>query len=809
MAENFNETFSRGGLPPAVDVEDAVAIADGKPTDDGYTDDDLLALWKVVKRACFEDFVSFERQWQRNIHYLLNRQWLVWSETDNRWKDIRVAKWIPRPTNPDLKNGLQAIRAMLTGIKSGVNARPNGSAAENVATAYVCDELHPLIHESHHMNAVMTEADWWTIVCGNAYGHTYVDYDPKYGIVEIPVERCVACDRSYTSDKIAEAGQVCPDCGGNQFKPDGVQKRPKGRPTTTALSPLELAFPNRYPRFEDIPYVVRKRWRGKTWFEGHPTLKTLATTLKFSKSSTDRNLQLFRSLATQNDIGLSPVYWNEGTGGANAEEGLPEYEVWYKPCDKYPKGLVFRVLGDSGEVIVHLEEDEGIPGPFPYTDAEGNPLFTFYHMGYEHVGGRVLASGAFDPAIPKLDQLNQWDSMYQMGFQRTANPVWLKPKGAEIQKMTGEPGMVIEWNPLVLDGKGKPERISGEGMHSSHFEMRNLIKKDIEEALGTFEIMKGGKPPGVESFAGLNLLVEQSQSRFSSLFQSRADFIKSWYSAAIELERIFGPDERTKAVLADSRSWTFQTFKRAQLQGAVTMVVEEGSTTPKTNLGIRAAVEHANTLQMLPLNDPDVQYEGLKLFGITKMVPTLDRHVQRALQKQQAFVEWLNTPQQQQESRAKDMQAQQDHQLKTRQALSVLPQPDAMGAIQPPVLPEPPSPLAHTPLAWKKWYSPRIHLQEWIKFCNGDRGVEVFRNFPFAEGLAEAHLMEIQIALTEEMMGPLGADTPQMGAPAGAAGAQNPKAAGRAQGTKNSNREATQDLEPSGQGEGAQRAGPR
>src|SRR5206468_37960 len=137
---------------------------------------------------------------------------------------------------------------------------------------------------------------------------------------------------------------------------------------------------------------------------------------------------------------------------------------------------------------------------------------------------------------------------------------------------------------------------------------------------------------------------------------------------AIELEREFGPNERTKAILTPARTWTFQTFQRAQLQGSLTVVVEDGSTTPKTNLGMRAAVEHANTLGMLNMQDPDQQYEGLKLFGLTKMVPTLDIHVQSALQKQQAFETWVVDPQMVQQWLLQEQKIQQDYELAVSQA---------------------------------------------------------------------------------------------------------------------------------------------
>jgi hypothetical protein len=790
MANDLTTPFQmaedrRVRMAPGPGVEEPVAA---QPL---YSDEELLELWTDIKSESIDNRHVFEVQWRRNIYYILNRQWIEYI-TGRGWRDKRMAPWIPRPVTNKCKETVQAIRAMFTSIKLGVNARPNGADPQNVATAAVADELAPVLHETHSMNAALSEFDFWLVSTGNAFFHTFVDYDIKNGVIEIPHEECLTCGAVATSDQIAGAQPVCPECGSTAFGPaldemgePIVTRQPKGKPTTLVLSPLELAFPNSYARFDDLPYVVRLRWRTKRYFESNPALKKLVDAGKISwqKSPSDQNLSLFQSLSQHNDLGVSAGYMGEGTGSTN-EDGISEYEVWMKPCEKYPQGLVFRIYGEQNPIVAHLEEQEALPGPLPYRDADGNPLFTFAHAGFEHVGGRVLASGPIDVIIQKQDQLNQLDSMILLIIQRMSNPVWLTPKGAEIQKFTGMPGLVLRWNPLTVGGNAKPERIAGEGPHPTLFQIREQYLKDIEELAGTFDIIKGAKPTGVEAFSAMQLLVERSQSRFSGVFQSRGDAYKSWFKFALELEREFGPEDRTKAVLTPARTWTFQTFKRAQLQGSVSVIVEDGSQTPKTNLGMRAAIEHANQLGMLNMQDPDQQYEGLKLFGLTRMVPTLDVHVQSALQKQQVFEEWVLKPENVQ---AFVMQAQEAQMAYQQQ----------LGAAQDPAqpMPQPPSMLEGSPLKWKPWYNPVIHKQELMKWANSDRMRELFQAQPIAEKLVELHLNDINMALAQEVM--------QQMAMAGG----QPGGAGAAM--ANSNRESTSGNEPKGNGEGAQNAGPR
>jgi hypothetical protein len=506
---SFNDTFADPvaafASPPPKTLPGAgveAPVADAIPS---YTDEEILDLWKEIRTECFENRWVFEKQWQRNIWYVLNRMWIEYISKTGGWRDKRMAAWIPRPVTPKCKEIVQVIRAMFTTIKLGVNVRPNGNKPENVSAAATADELAPVLHEVHEMDHVLSEFDFWLIVTGNAFLHTFMEYDVKHGTVNVPIEQCQGCGEEHPSSDLTGAQPVCPDCGGNSFAPaiddtTGQQKTnptPKGKAVTIALSPLEVAFPNSTARFSDLPYIVRLRWRTKRYFESNLDLKPLMEKITWQKAPQDQTLNLYTSLSKHNDLGVTPVHYSEGSGGAGTnEDGITEYEVWMRPTDKYPEGLVFRVYGDGAPQVAHLESTEGLPGPLPYTDAEGNPLFTFTHAGYEHVGGRVLASGALDPVIPKQDQLNRMDSRFELIVDRMANPVWVMPKGAEINKLTGMPGLVVRYDSLVLGGNAKPERQQGIGPDQSLFAYRELLVKEIDDLAGHLRSDEGQQTRG-------------------------------------------------------------------------------------------------------------------------------------------------------------------------------------------------------------------------------------------------------------------------------------------------------------------------
>jgi hypothetical protein len=600
----------------------------------------LLKRFQDAKKDGEEMRWVFERQWWRNLLYVLGRQWVYFDGRRNQWRDKRLKKWVPKPVTNKMKEVVQAVRAMFSAVKLGTIARPNGADPKNIATANTADGLQPLIHEEHEMDSVYRDADFWFVITGNAFLYPWWDPDDKTtGKVPVTHDQCVMCQTTVAPEELENPSMfVCPTCGGVDYSTVQVDEIAVGKGCTDVVSPFEVLLPSMAHDFKQVRRIIRMRWRDRAYVE--EKYPELALTMKFDKTPSDRSLSLFKSIAAQNDL-TNDSFTMGGGGQTSQSEGITEYEYWEQPSQTYPKGLFFRVLGDSAPIIVE-DERESTPGPVPTQTIKGDPLWPWIHMGYEPVGGRLWAAGALDPLIQKQDQLNQLDSLMQLIVQRMANPIWLEPKGSEVEKLTGEPGLVVKYNLIGTSGQGKPERIEGVGPHASLFTIRDQYLRDIEELAGTFDVIKGQKPTGVEAFSALQLLVERSQSRFTTAFNERGEAYRKWYTLALELERAYGPTDRTVASLGPNRTWSFQHFQNANLQGQISIVVEDGSNVPKTALGKRAAIEQANNLRLIVPTDPDQQYAILSQFGLSDLIPSLDSSVKACQREHDAFEKWVN-----------------------------------------------------------------------------------------------------------------------------------------------------------------------
>lgn len=761
--DNQPQTNSLGAIDSA--TQNLVGTGDGLQAPDIYSDDaTLLEIFNKIKKECMEYRWIWEREWQRDLFYINNRQWITYHTTRREWVDKRLHKWMPRPVTNKMAEALTAIRTVFAAIDLAAKVRPAGNSTKAIATAEVADEIEPLIHEEHKMIDVVNEADFWLISTGSVLLQVSWDLDKRFNRSFVQSETCTVCGTTNTPTDIKAAGDLCPECGNNAFIP-AVEADGKplgdwvssGRGKTVALSPFEWAFPYTVTRFDEVPYLIRLRWRDKSYFEAN--FPQLVHQIIWETTPNDRSLQIYKTLALSNDVGTGSNFHTMSTSGPPSSEGVTEYELWMKPTEAYPKGLVLRVIGDRSPIILRTPE-ESLPGPIPYEDVESRIVWPFSYARYEQIGGRLYGRGAITPLIQKQDQLNQVDALIQLIVQRMANPIWLMPEGAGVEQFSGEPGFVMKWNPLAVGGtNAKPERVAGMDVPSSLQAYREQLLRDIEDLSGTYDIIKGQKPTGVEAFSALQLLVERSQSRFTSVFKARGEMYREWYKIALELERQFGPDQRVMTVVGPNKSYAFKYFEKADLQGAVTILVEDGSDMPKTSLGRRAAIEQAFQLQLINPADPEERYKLLTELGLAELSPSLDIHVQAALQMQDAFEEWL---------------------------------PMAQSAPLDPMTGAPQG----NPLVWKPWHKADIHWAERIKWLNTDKMREVMAQDPNIEFLVMQNMAQLQMAMMPGIV-------------PGNAGSGAPGAGGAGMAMSNSNQESSSTSNvPAGNGQGAQNQGP-
>lgn len=769
-----------------------------KPAYDPYTDMALLlATFKQAHKLCFDRRPIFERVWWRNLLYVLGRQWIYYDRGASQWLDKRLQRWIPKPVTNKMAECVAVILSVFGSVSLSVACKPIGGNPKDVQAAETANKYESPLRVEHDMETVELEGDFWLITLGNVFWHMWWDLQSCGTYTFIAYEQCLTCTKVSSPIEIKTAGHTCPECGNNTFEaavddagqPIGTPYYP-GRGRTDVVSPLEVAVPPVYTRADDAPLLIRVRWRAKEYCEDNYPADFLAG-VSWENSSTEHTLQLYRGLASATEIGSLPGSGTGGGDGGGEQEGLTEYELWMKPCKKFPKGLVLRAVGDGENSTVLPVKGQGIPGPLPLQNPQGEYIWPWIHIGYENFGGRLWARSPLEHLIEKQNQLNQIDSLMQLIIQRCANPVWLEPKGAEVKKFTGEPGLVVKYTPSLVGAGAKPEKIEGSNVPASIVKIREMILLDIEALSGTTDALKGLTQQGDTAFSALQLRVERSQARYGPVLAKRGRAYRRWFQIALEMERKWGPDERALAILGPNGAYTSQTFKKVALNGAMRVEVEDGSQMPKTSLGKRAAIEQLMNFGVIDPQNPDTGYRILQIFGATDLWPGLDVDVKSALQEQDAFEQWA-------------ISAQFEPQPMASETGAMIVDPatgsPAMG---------PPEPTSQPPGQIQIWHNHIVHAAEHRKWANGDTMQELMGKnpalIPYVTWMIEQHDM----ILAAQAQAQAETDAAAAGG-TGKGGGKDGKGVGGARAMGNSNRESGNPGDvPKGSKQGAQGQGPQ
>jgi hypothetical protein len=736
----------------------APTVANGDPY---QNKEKLLKLARQCRDACIDnERWVYERVWWRNILYMLGRQWIYFDGNRNQWRDKRLQTWVPRPVTNKTAETIDAILSVSSSVQLGVTCAPMSPNSLDESTAATLNTLAPAFHLEHNMDEVMWEHDWWLFVTGNAFLHTWWDPSQDRGSVVVTFERCAMCGVVSHPREIVASNQKCPKCGCPSLMPARdaggslvQEKATFGQGVTDALSPLEVAVPTPYGNLSEMDFIIRKRWRLKSWYAKHAP--QLVDKIQWEQMPTDRSLQLLRGISTATEIGPTPAAFGGSGSGTTSEPGVTEYELYYKPTPEWEKGVLLRFIDGGGPIeLVELPE-ENIPGPLPFETPDGKKIITFTHTRYEKVGGRFWAKSPIDRLIQKQDQINQLDSMIQMIIQRTAAPVWSVAKGAQIKKFSGEPGFVMEHTPSAT-GDTRPQRIDGANVPGSLFRIREMYLQDFEALAGTYDILKGSKPAGLEAFSALQLMVERSQSRFGPMLAARGRTYREWFSQVVEINRQFGPEERIWQALGPNQQWTYQKFQHAQLQGNVRIMVEDGSQIPKTSLGKRAAIQQLQTMGVINPAQPEVAFRIAKVFGQSDLLPAIDAQVGFALRIQNEFEEWA-------------IQAQMMPGQPTVDPMS-----GTMVAGMPQVVPPPPGKRL-------PWMNADVFVAEHTKWACSDRVTDLIKQKPWLESMVAWLIGQHEVARVQAQSA--------AGPPAGGKPGPPKRPGGQGEAMTNSNRE--------------------
>lgn len=239
------------------------------------------------------------------------------------------------------------------------------------------------------------------------------------------------------------------------------------------------------------------------------------------------------------------------------------YELWYKPCKKYPKGL--KVTIANSKTLDYNEES----GELPYA------LF-----GYIPIPGTLTYEAVVTDMIPVQRGINIKRSMIATHAKAVGNAVWTIPIGSAVDEedITDISGGFIHYNATA---GGKPERVQAPDIPS--FYDRDLANdaNDLDDMSGSREVSQGSMPKGLDTLGGLQIMVEQENEKLVVAASNYEQGMKKVMSRILRLLKKHFPEEQQAKIVGEDNEIELFSFNASDLTGNEDIKIIEGSSLPE------------------------------------------------------------------------------------------------------------------------------------------------------------------------------------------------------------------------------------
>jgi hypothetical protein len=220
-----------------------------------------------------------------------------------------------------------------------------------------------------------------------------------------------------------------------------------------------------------------------------------------------------------------------------------------------------------------------------------------------------------------------------------AIPQKLIPKGSLVAGgyWSGKPGLEIYYNPAV----GTPSTVQGSGLDPSIYREKEEDKQALHIIAGDNEVLSGNKPAGANAASALNLLLEQSMSKFGPLIQEWERFIEAGQVKKANLIRRMYQEPRAnlvrrmKQINKDLTTTVIDDyFTGKDLGDNIDVRVEAGSSLPRSSAMHQQNLKDLIPLGILgqldPITNPIANQKIREEFGIADFPTTTGKDTERA-----------------------------------------------------------------------------------------------------------------------------------------------------------------------------------
>lgn len=481
-----------------------------------------------------------EFHWREALLFLVGEQWIKWDNLTNKFFRHSLEDWYPTPITNYCAKFFDRLLDLLTSgdLKPGV--RPATDDQRDIDASRISERILHFLDAELNSSDFRRRAAGWLILTGNTVlrglwnphsGHT--TQLPRNKITEGPpiLMPGVFCPACKTESFMGAQGQTCPSCGLAQLQ---METRPllneKGEPLRPVQSEQERDEKGN-PLFDSfkLGQVEELEVNPFKWFpEPKSDPKDVRYGVEAEIYPIDEIAEMFgnkaRDLAPE-DVeiyGWGNFLHSTLSSDYQLLQGSKDEQVavvkWFRhiPSEKFPDGALCVVAGDR--LLYKSKLEDYLDGKLPYR-----------HVRYRVVPGELWGVGPIRDIIPLQKRLNAIDQSIVWNRKTMIHGQILEPKGAGIKTWDGRPALRIVWD-WSKTGGHRPERLPGVPLPPSVIQERQFVIADMEDIIGTVEVLMGGQPSGVTTLGQTQILTEQALRRFTPI-------VRGWKQGLADHER--------------------------------------------------------------------------------------------------------------------------------------------------------------------------------------------------------------------------------------------------------------------------------
>jgi hypothetical protein len=548
-------------------------------------------------------YTAKAKEWDEALRFFMGQQHIQYSNVGKTWESIpktQANSWMPRPIANYIAPSIMTIGSLLTRQKPTATISPNSEDEKDKNAAKLGESILDAKWEIDHEEREYSKSTTIKLITGGRFRKDYWD--------------------SSLGETVLMMGE------------DG--KPYEGRTGDTAFEYIDP-----FRMIVDIvgkQFFVEQNVKPLSWVKERYSKKDKGYTGEASKVSEEKNLSTILNL--QNALKTESF---RDQSRSSTQDDLQNCtvvkEAYFAPTQRYKKGLMVIVC--SGLVLYAAESPyytskvKDSWHPYNWDFWQDNP-FQFHGKSY------------VKDLIPLQRRINGTLALIELSLRTMAMPQWLIPNGSLNPEgyISGEPGLNLFFNPVGSSGVA-PQKIPGMGVDPQMWKWLEDGVTTFYMAAGTNEIMNGIRPTGVNTLGGMDLLLEQSNSKFSDQFSSSEKFIERCQGAKLRLIAKYYKEnranlvQRMKQMNKDNLEVEINDFVGSDLRDNLTVRIEAGSSIPKSKVFQQEMFKQLAQMGLFgpldPMSNPIGNEEFLEKFGVSSITTEINADVERA--------RWINS----------------------------------------------------------------------------------------------------------------------------------------------------------------------